>query len=255
MPQAESVLARPSGGHLNLGISGRLAIVLGASRGIGMEIARELWAEGCKVISVGRTLESAEADRRISIKCDLMPQGEPERLAEYVMTKYGSPDIVVHVLGGSQGITQMLAPSEDWAKVWRLNIGIAHDLNRCFLPEMQKNRWGRIVHISSNAHRIGVGYCPYSSAKAALDGYVKGVSKEVSKDGVIVAAVAPGIVHTPGRYFAKLDSKQQEEYFNAYIPTQRFGRAEEVAKVVTFLASDHSSYMAGSIVAIDGGAR
>ena len=240
---------------MNLGISDRLALIVGASRGIGMEIARELWAEGCKVISVARSLESSDVDRRITLRRDLMPQGEPERLVEYVEARYGMPDIIVHVLGGSQGITSMLAPSGDWAKVWRLNLGIAHDLNRCFLPEMQKSRWGRIVHISSNAHRIGVGYCPYSSAKAALDGYVKGVSKEVSKDGVIVAAVAPGIVHTPGRYFAKLDSKQQEEYFNAYIPTQRFGRAEEVAKVVTFLASDHSSYMAGSIVAIDGGAR
>mgnify|MGYP001564505020 CR=1 FL=1 len=240
---------------MNLGISGRTALVVGASRGIGMEIARELWSEGCKVISVARTLENGEATRRVSIQRDLMPDGAPEKLAAEIIANHGAPDMVVHVLGGSQGITQTLAPSSDWAKVWRLNLGIAHDLNCAFIPEMQRNRWGRIVHISSNTTRIGTGYCPYSSAKAALDGYVKIVSKEVSKDGVIITAVAPGIVHTPGRYYASLDSKAQEEYFNQYIPIARFGRAEEVARVVAFLSSDHASYMAGSIVQIDGGAR
>jgi len=224
-------------------------------RGIGMEIARELWSEGCRVISVARSVSAQELDRRIYMRCDLMPEGAPERLAAEIKKLYGDPDIVVHVLGGSQGITNMLAPSSDWAKVWRLNLGIAHDLNCAFLPAMQAQRWGRIVHISSNATRIGTGYCPYSSAKAALDGYVRIVSKEVSKDGVIVAAVAPGIVHTPGRYYASLDSKQADEYFSKYIPINRFGRAEEVAKVVAFLSSDHAAYMAGSIVAIDGGAR
>ena len=146
-------------------------------------------------------------------------------------------------------------PSADWATVWRLNLGIAHEINRVFIQLMQRNKWGRIVHISSQAPRIAIGYCPYASAKAALDGYVRTVSKEFSKDGVIITAVAPGFIHTEGRYHASMDSKEKDEFFNSYIPIQRFGRAEEVAKVVAFLASDHSSYMAGSIVAIDGGAR
>ena len=240
---------------MNLGIAGRTALVVGAGSTIGTEIARELWSEGCRVISIDRTAEDSENVRRISIRCDLMPEGEPERIAQYIKVRHGTPDIIVHVIGGSQGITNMLAPSSDWAKVWRLNLGIAHDLNRAFLPSMQAAKWGRIVHISSNTTRIGSGYGPYSSAKAALDGYVKIISKEVSKDGVIVTAVAPGIVHTPGRYYASLDSKQADEYFAKYIPIQRWGRAEEIAKVIAFLSSDHASYMAGSIVQVDGGAR
>lgn len=241
---------------MNLGISGRTALVVGASRGIGQEIANELWAEGCLVLSVARTLEDMDTfDQRVSIKRDLMPAGAPERLARDITAKYGPPDIVVHVLGGSQGITQTLAPSSDWAKVWRLNLGIAHDLNAAFIPAMQAAKWGRIVHISSNAPRLNVGYSPYASAKAALDGYVRAVARDFSRDGVIITAVAPGIVHTPGRYYASLDSKQQEDYFNKYIPIHRFGRAEEVAKVVSFLASEHAAYMAGAIVSIDGGAR
>ena len=225
-----------------LGIEGRTALVVGASRGIGLEICRELKVEGCRVIPVSR-----------SHGWDLMPQGAPEAFCASIAET--PPDIIVHVLGGSQGITDALAPSSEWAKVWRLNLGIAIDINRAFLPAMRANGWGRIVHISSNAPRIGIGYCPYTSAKAALDGYVKMVSKEVSRDGVVIAAVAPGIVHTPGRYFASLDSKQQDEYFQKYLPIQRFGRAEEVAKQVAFLCSQHSGYMAGSIVQMDGGAR
>jgi 2-hydroxycyclohexanecarboxyl-CoA dehydrogenase len=166
------------------------------------------------------------------------------------------PDIIVHVLGGSQGITQTMAPAADWAKVWRLNLGIAHDINCAFIPRMQANRWGRIIHLSSNAQRVGTGYCPYTSAKAALDGYVKAVSREFSKDGVIITAVAPGIVHTPGRYYASLDSKQQEDYFNKYIPIARFGRAEEVAKLIAYLGL-RARVLHGRLASfqIDGGAR
>jgi 3-oxoacyl-[acyl-carrier protein] reductase len=184
---------------------------------------------------------------------DLMAQGATDLLITGLTLT--PPDIIVHVLGGSQGLTGTLLPSTDWARVWRLNLGIAHDLNAAFIPLMQRNKWGRIIHISSNATRIGSGYCPYTSAKAALEGYVKSVSREFSKDGVIITAVSPGIVYTPGRYFASLDEREQEEYFNKYIPTHRFGRAEEVAKTVAFLASEHSAYMAGSVVSIDGGAR
>lgn len=231
---------------MNLGIEGRSALVVGASRGIGMEVARELRAEGCKVVTVART-------GRTDLNMDLMESDQPQRLIDTL--EMMPPEIIVHVMGGSQGITSTLAPAEDWIKVWRLNLGVALDINRAFIPVMQKNRWGRVIHISSNAPRLNIGYCPYTSAKAALDSYVKMVSKEVSKDGVVLAAVAPGIVLTPGRYFASLGEKEQEEYFNKYIPIQRFGRAEEVAKLVAYMASDHAAYMAGAIVPIDGGAR
>ena len=134
-------------------------------------------------------------------------------------------------------------------------MGISHDINRAFIPLMQRNKWGRIVHLTSKAADGTVGYCPFASAKAALNGYVKAVSREFSKDGVIITAVSPGTIYTPGRYFASISEKEQDEYFNRYIPINRFGRAEEVAKVVAFLASEQSSYMAGSIIQIDGGAR
>jgi len=231
---------------VNLGIEGRTALVVGASKGIGQEIARELKAEGCKVFTISRT-------GKTDFNMDLMSQEATDLLAHAMSLT--PPEIIVHVVGGSQGLTETLLPSTDWARVWRLNLGIAHDINRHFIPVMQRNKWGRIIHISSNAQRVGSGYGPYTSAKAALDGYVKQVSREFSKDGVIITAVAPGIIYTPGRYYASLDQKQKEEYFAKYLPIQRFGSAEEVAKVVAFLASDHAAYMAGSIVQVDAGAR
>ena len=227
---------------MRLGIEGRTALVVGASRGIGLEIARELRSEGCKVITASRTEG-----------IDLMPEGAPERFCASLSAT--PPDIICHVIGGSQGITGTLSDSGEWTKVWRLNLGISHDINRAFIPLMQRNKWGRIVHLTSKAADGTVGYCPFASAKAALNGYVKAVSREFSKDGVIITAVSPGTIYTPGRYFASISEKEQDEYFNRYIPINRFGRAEEVAKVVAFLASEHSSYMAGSIVQIDGGAR
>ena len=227
---------------MNLGIEGRTALVVGASRGIGREIAHELRAEGCKVITASRTEG-----------IDLMPEGAPEAFCESLSGT--EPDIICHVVGGSQGVTGTLLPSVEWAKVWRLNLGIAHEINRHFIPMMQRNKWGRIVHMTSTTPELRLGYSPYVSAKAALDGYVRSVSREFSKDGVIITAVSLGIIHTEGRYYANLGDAERAEFMRRHIPINRFGTAEEVAKVVGFLASQHAGYMAGSIVNLDGGVR
>lgn len=252
---------------MELGITDRLALVTGTSRGIGRAIALELAREGARVVIVARTREPLEAlraemaasgrDHR-AIVMDLMADGAPERLAETIMADMGSPDIVVHNLGGSNGVFKTFAPASDWQKVWRFNVGIAHDLNRVLIPPMVEKRWGRIVHLSTLATATYGGYAPYVAAKCALNGYVKTVNKEVSKDNVILSAVAPGAIVLEGRHFAKLEHEDpagKEEYFKHNLPIRRFGRAEEVAKIVAFLSSEHAAFMAGSIVGIDGGGR
>ena len=231
---------------MNLGITGRIALVVGASKGVGQEIANELREEGCRVFTVART-------GKVDFLMDLMPYGSVEILTA-AMT-LNPPDIIVHVVGGSMGITSPLLPSSDWAKVWRLNLGIAHDINRIYFPAMSAKKWGRIIHLSSNATRLGSGYGPYTSAKAAVEGYVKQVGRDVAKDGIVMTAVAPGIMPTPGKYFASLDEERREAYFDSYLPIRRFGEPKDVAKLVAFLASEHSAYMAGSIVQVDAGAR
>ena len=249
---------------MDLRIQDRLALVTGASRGIGRAIALELAREGARVILVARSQDQLDAvkhelrgDREghHCVALDLMADHGVEELAQAV-EKVGELDILAHNLGGSYGVVQTFASSEDWSKVWQFNLGIAHELNRIFIPAMVKKRWGRIVHLSTLSTLTYNGYAAYVSAKCALNGYVKSVNREVSKDNVIVSAVAPGAIYSEGRFFAGLQKENPaalEDYFKNHLPIRRLGRAEEIAPVVAFLCSEQASFMAGSVVGIDGG--
>ena len=245
---------------MNLQIKDRLALVTGASRGIGRAIVAELAREGARVILVARSEDQLEAVRRNlprpedhhCVAIDLLSHGGVPKLAEKVAA-LGDLDIIVHNLGGSAGAFPALAPSEDWKNVWQFNVGIAHELNRIFMPAMVRRRWGRIVHISTLSTTTYKGNVPYLTAKCALDGYVKAMSRDVSKDNVIITAVSPGAIYSEGRYFAKLSPEGLEDYFQNHLPIRRLGRSEDVAPVVAFLCSEQASFMAGVIVDVDGG--
>lgn len=239
-------------------------MVTGASRGIGRAIAAALAREGAHVVLVARSQEQLEAVRKEIATAerqhhcyaiDLMAEDGVARLIKTISSDLGEPDIMVHNLGGSFG-TPAFAPVEDWKKVWHFNVGIGHELNRAFIPGMVKRRWGRIVHLSTLSTVTFNGYPPYVSAKCALDGYVKSVNREVSKDNVIISAVAPGAIYSEGRYFAKMQKENPaalEDYFKNHLPIRRLGTAEDIGPVVAFLCSEFASFMAGTIVGIDGG--
>ncbi len=249
---------------MDLKIKDRLALVTGASRGIGRAIALELASEGARVVIVARSAEPLQAVKRElggpagrhhTFALDLMAEGGVAKLSEEIQ-KLGRLDIMVHNLGGSNGVFTAFASSDDWKKVWQFNVGVSHELNRVFIPLMVQRRWGRVVHLSTLSTTTYNGYAAYVSAKCALDGYVKTINREVSKDNVIVSAVAPGAIYSEGRHFAKLqkeDPAALEDYFKNHLPIKRLGRAEEIAPVAAFLCSEQASFMAGSIVGIDGG--
>jgi 3-oxoacyl-[acyl-carrier protein] reductase len=248
---------------MDLGITDRLALVTGASRGIGRTIASELAREGARVVLVARSENNLEAvrrelatpDKHYVVAIDLMAEGGVQALADR-LTQLGDLDIMIHNLGGGAGVQQVFASAEDWKRAWQFNVGIGHELNRLLIPAMIQRRWGRIVHLSTLSTTTYQGNAAYVSAKCALDGYVKSVSREVSQHGVILSAVAPGAIALEGRYFAKIlqsDPSAVEDYFNKHLPIRRFGTAQDVAAVVAFLCSEQASYMAGAIVAVDGG--
>lgn len=235
---------------MDLGIRGKVALVVGASRSMGRAVAEELLVEGCRVLCVAR---SADVPGE-GLALDLMGAGAVDRLVAWVGDR--NPGIIYHALGGSvDGIRDTFSKSEDWAKVWRFNLGIAIDINNAFLPGMVARKWGRIVHTSSDGIKNSIGNAPYTSSKFAVEGYVKVASKQFSKDNVIISAVSPGQIYTEGRFVFSQSPEWTQEYFDKYLPARRFGTAQEVAKVVAFLCSEHSAFMPGAIVNIDGASR
>lgn len=247
---------------MNLGIEGKRALVVGASRGMGRAVALELARAGCTVAAVARSqdlliaLRNEMGERHHAIVADMMQPGavaEVLRALEVIRVK---PDIVYYAMGGSvDGIREWDRPYRDWEAVTRFNLGVAHDLNRAFVPAMRAQKWGRIVMTSSDATKCNSGNVPYSSAKFALEGYVKVASKLFAPDNVILSAVSPGPIYTEGRFLYSQSPEWTQAFFDKYLPIRRFGRAEEVAKAVAFLCSEHASFMPGAIVDVHGGSR
>jgi NAD(P)-dependent dehydrogenase (short-subunit alcohol dehydrogenase family) len=248
---------------LDLGIKGKTALVVGGSRGVGRAVVIALAREGCRIINLARSDDRLRAVYEETNKADyasypgdLMESGATEWIAESIERKFGTPDIIYYCIGGSYGdIKQWNASAEDYQRVWQFNLGIAIELNNAFVPYMLEKKWGRVVMTSTDGTKCNSGNVPYTSAKFALEGYVKTVSKQWAKDNVILTAVAPGHVYTPGRFMYSQDEAWTKEYMKHHAPIERWASDEEIAKVVTFLCSEGASYMAGSVVRVDGGSR
>ncbi len=235
---------------MDLGIKGRTALVVGGSKGMGLAVVNMLQAEGAKVLSVAR--RDGFADHCLSL--DLM---EPGAVGDLIGWASQWPiDIIYHCVGGSlDGARDVRCSADDYARVWRLNVGIGIDINNAFIPSMCGRGWGRVVHTLSDAVKNSIGNCPYTSSKFALEGYVKTASKLFSKWGVIMSAVSPGPIYTPGRFIYSQSPEWTAQYMEKYLPQGRFGTDEEVAAAVAFLCSSHASFMPGAIVDVQGGSR
>jgi 3-oxoacyl-[acyl-carrier protein] reductase len=249
---------------MDLGIDGRLALVTGASSNIGQGIAEALARAGAQLVLAARNLNRLEEVRKqiatpktahYCVAVDLETKDGVLRLVDALRSGIGEPDILVHNLGGSFGLGAF-ASVEEWERVWYFNVGIAHALNREFIPGMIQRHWGRIVHLSTLSTHTYMGYPPYVSAKCAVEGYVKSVNREVSRHNVIISAIAPGAICTKGRYFARLQADNPEglqEYFKNHLPICRLGTPDDIGPVVAFLSSNLASFLAGSIIRADGG--
>ena len=251
---------------MELGIAGKTALVTGASRGLGREIALGLAREGARVAVVARSeadlatlvtqMGGAEGGH-LAVALDLMPEGAPSALTEELSASLGPLDIVVHNLGGTLDVRDPLAALEDWRSVWRLNLEIAIEMNRVLIPAMQGRKWGRVLHVSSLAAVRSGGSVPYSTVKAALNAYVAGLGRVVATDNVVVTAVMPGPIVTPGGHWERVardDPEGAQAFLAQRIAAGRFGTPEEVSDFVTFLCSERASFFAGAILPIDGGA-
>ena len=257
---------------MDLGIADKRALVTGASKNLGAAIAKALAAEGCRVSIVARDGTKLRAvfeeiggfaRGHNYLAIDLLTPGAPTRVVSELAKIDDSFDIVVHNVGGALGYKDPLGQVEDWQQVWVFNVGIAIEMNRLLIPPMQNQRWGRVIHISSISAEVGEpsrhlygGAHPYAAAKAYLNAYVKGLGRELAADNVIVTALMPGVLLSPGKYWDKLRHTNPElvqDFLTHHCASGRFGTAEEIAPFAVFLASQQATFAAGSIIPIDGG--
>lgn len=250
---------------MDLGLKNKLALVTASGRGIGRGIALELAREGARVAVVSRTkadIESviAEMGGREAGHCgfvlNLVQKSAPAKLLRELKNNFGNPNIVVHNLGGTLDIKDPFCSLKDWRAVWRLNLEVAIELNRAFIPSMKNKRWGRIINISSIASMENQGPVTYCSVKAALTAYSRSMGRVLAPYGIIVAAVLPGAVFTQNGYWdiaLRERRRHVKEFLTERMAIGRLGRIDEIAGIVAFLCSERASFCVGSVVPVDGG--
>jgi 3-oxoacyl-[acyl-carrier protein] reductase len=242
------------------GLQGRIALVSGASQGIGRACALELARAGATVVLAARNeIKLAEAVAEIeavggqsaAFALDVASEESIKAGAKAVLERFGKVEILVNNAGITRDGLMMAMKRADWDDVLGTNLTGAFLLTQALLRPMLKNRWGRIVNISSVVGRTGqAGQVNYASSKAGLIGLTRSLAREVASRGITVNAVAPGYIETP--MTAVLDEKQRTAMM-AEIPLGRAGTDVEIAHSVRFLASEEAGYITGHILDVNGG--
>jgi 3-oxoacyl-[acyl-carrier protein] reductase len=258
--------------RMDLGLRGKVAVVSGSSDGIGYAVAHSLAQEGARIVLCARrepllaearkTIEKETGAEVLAITCDVQRLDEVQHLVAEVMQRFGMINILVNNAGSVPSIRFADIDDAQWYRMLEGKLLGYIRMTREIAPHMRKAGWGRIINIAGTA-----GWEPSGTAmavglnNAAVMNWTKSLSLNYADDGILVTAVAPGSIETPrqirnrqreaditGRNFEEIRKARAQE-----IPLHRLGRAEEVANVVVFLASERSSYMTGTCVTVDGG--
>jgi 3-oxoacyl-[acyl-carrier protein] reductase len=257
---------------MDLGLKTRVALIAASSQGIGLATAEAFAAEGCRIAMCSRnnqTLQSAAEKIRkhhnaevLAEPLDVTDPAAVTRFVAAVAAKFGTVDICVTNAGGPPARGFLAATLDDWQRAIDANFLSTVYLAREVIPHMQRNRWGRIITITSITTKQPVTDLVLSNAvRAAVVGLVKSLANEFGKDGILVNNVAPGFTATDRlKELAKSRSaasgKSEQEIFDAWAadaPLKRLGEPREVAETIVWLASDRAAYFTGQTVLVDGG--
>ena len=233
----------------------KIVLITGASRGIGLEAAKHFSKEGYKVIGTSRgdfnLGELIGDDSAISVQLDLMSKESIKNL----FADLKSQDLLPSVLVNNAGITKdqlfLRMKDEDWDDVIETNLNGLFRVTKAFIKPMVKNKFGRVINISSVAGLMGnSGQVNYSSSKSAMVGFSRSLAKELGSRNITSNVVAPGFIETDMTTFLNDDEKVE---VSKNIPMKRFGTVADVAKCIVFLASDEANYITGQTISVDGG--
>ena len=236
----------------------RVALVTGATRGIGKAIANELARAGHKVICTATSdagaatiTENLRAAGGTGIRLDVSDvEAVRERLAD-IVSEHGAPTILVNNAGITRDNLMMRMKDDEWGDVLNTNLNALFTVSKACLRGMTKARWGRIINISSVVGSMGnAGQANYAASKAGAEGMSRAMAKELGSRSVTVNCVAPGFIATDMTYVL---TEEQKALMLGQIPLVRLGAPEEIAKVVAFLASDAGGYITGETIHVNGG--
>ena len=238
----------------------RLAIVTGASRGIGKSISLALAACGAKIVAVDIDLAATEAmvaelkangTEAIAVQGNVTLSADAEKMVQAAVEAFGRVDILVNNAGITRDALLLRMKDEDWDAVLNVNLKGAFLCSRAAAKVMSKQRYGRIINIASVVGQMGnAGQANYCASKAGLMGLTRSNARELARRNVTVNAVAPGFIATD--MTDALPEKTREE-LAAQIPLERLGSAEDIAHAVVFLAQEKSGYITGQVLAVNGG--
>lgn len=240
-------------------LENKTALITGGSRGIGRAIAEKFAAEGASVaiIYAGNTEAAEQTMNEITesggsariYKCRVENSEEVKETVDAVASELGKIDILVNGAGITRDKLLMMMKETDFDEVVAVNLKGAYNLMRAVCPLMAKQRWGRVINLSSVAGITGnAGQVNYSASKAGLIGMTKSASREFASRNITVNAIAPGFIETDMTKKFASDEKILER-----IPLKRMGKPEEVAALAAFLASDSAAYITGEVIRMDGG--
>ena len=240
-------------------LTGRIALVTGASRGIGRAIAHRLAGQGATVVAAARGDHAADAaadvvangGRAEAVSLDVTDAAAIERIPAEIVARHGRLDIVVSNAGIARDQLLMRMKRDEWDAVLATNLTATFLLAQAAMRPMLKQRGGRIIAVSSVVGQMGnAGQTNYAASKAGLIGFAKALAREVASRSITVNVVAPGMVDTD---MTRAITEKAHVDWASQIPLGRLGTSDDVAAAVCFLASDEASYITGHVLAVNGG--